>query len=179
MPKGDRPCVRATPVTTLNEATPHAAMPNDLQRKLFAGLFSFCALVCGIIFLVSFISRAQFVRNAVRTTGRIVELQETRSDNGSSFSPVFSFRDSGGDEHKIYSTVGSSAHGYKVGQTVSVLYRRQRPFDARIDDFLSVWAFPVSMGIVTAVDLLFALGIWFWPRILQIIRRGSTVVEVA
>jgi len=156
-----------------------APMKFSVFRKLFAGLLLLAVLISGSISIVSFVLRTRFVRAAIHTRGRVVELRERSSDNGSSFSPVFTYRDSRGEEHRIYSTVGSDPPNYEVGQSVPVLYRPNRPLDARIDDFHSVWGLPFVTGIVAVVDLAIALIIWFWPSIVRIFHRESTSPQPA
>ena len=149
-------------------------MKFSVFRKLFAGLLLLAVLISGSISIVSFVSRTRFVRAAVHTEGRVVELRERSGDNGSTFSPVFTYHDSRGEEHRMDSTVSSDPPRYEVGQSVPVLYRPDRPLDARINDFHSIWGLPFVTGIIAALDLTVAFIIWFWPSIARIFRRRSS-----
>jgi hypothetical protein len=121
-----------------------------------------------IAFVVSFVITRRFVDSATRAEGTIVKLIEARdSDSGPMYRPVFTFRDSNEVEHEVQSSVGSNPPAFKVGDQVKVLYTKERPENATLDSFMSVWFFPLVIGICGATHLVIGLvflGLAKWVK---------------
>jgi hypothetical protein len=146
-------------------------------RKGLASLAFASAFFCGTVTMVSLVSRIEFKSNAVRTTGSIVGLRESRVHTSSGVSQVASrvvlFRDAAGREYTFHSNVGSYRPDYEVGDDVPVLYRSDRPLDAKIDNFLSVWALPFVTGIATMIDIGVGMALWLGPRLISRYRHEA------
>jgi hypothetical protein len=132
-----------------------------LSRKTFK-ILGWSLAVVSIIFLtlsvVAYVVARRFVDTAARTEGVVTGLVESRDTrSGSSYRPVFVFRDGNQVAHEIQSNVGSNPPAYKIGDRVSVLYATEKPDNAAIDSFLYLWFFPLLFGLLGTVQLAFAL----------------------
>lgn len=125
-----------------------------------------------------------------RTTGRVVELQESTSVSdvdgrkvaSVSYYPVVEFKAQDGTTHKFRGSTGSSAPSYEVGSSVELLYLPENPSNAQIADFSQFWLGPLILSIFGFV--FFAAGVAafvligrsdqeFGPSFDQRINRGT------
>ncbi len=110
--------------------------------------------------ILAYRHQREFVDTAARAEGTVIELVEKRDGNsGATFAPVYTFRDAQGGDHNIHSNVSTYPPRYKVGETVTVLYRPEKPDDAAIDGFFDLWLMPLILGIFGAVQLIVGLVI--------------------
>jgi hypothetical protein len=114
--------------------------------------------VLSIIFLVvsffTFLGTRRFVNSAARAEGTVVKLVERHDNGGTTFRPVFVFRDSNDCEHEIFSTVGTYPPTHKVGEKVSVLYDSEKPQNAALDGFFDLWLLPLVFGLIGVVQMI-------------------------
>ena len=80
-------------------------------------------------------------------------VEDHSGDSGTTYRPVFVFRDSKEREHEIHSSVGSYPPAYKVNDKVSVLYNVEEPENAVIDGFFFIWLMPFVLGIIGAARI--------------------------
>jgi uncharacterized protein DUF3592 len=80
----------------------------------------------------------------VRAPGAVVSLVEKSDSDGSSYYPVVRFRDSTGSEVRFKDRFGSNPPSYHVGDTVTVLYEREKASAAMIDRGFWNWL-PASL----------------------------------
>jgi hypothetical protein len=108
-----------------------------------------------------------FSRNAVPAAGTVIGLREsTDKDSGSvRYAPTFQFPDASGASHTVSSSFYSAPPEFRVGDKVTVLYRRNDPDTARIDTFWQLWGLPALLGIIGFVLLLAGLITKFWPKL--------------
>ena len=101
-----------------------------------------------------FVQTLGFKSAAARADGVVVKLESQRSSGrpgarrGSTFVPVFEFKDGEGGSHRVTSSVSSRPAAYDVGEKVAVLYSPGDPEDARIDSFFSLWGGPCALAVV-------------------------------
>jgi hypothetical protein len=89
----------------------------------------------------------QFLARAQQASGTVVELLEVRDNEGSSsWKPVVSFTAGNGREVRFADSVSSRPAGYDVGEGVMVLYLPDRPEEAHIKGFSSLWLGTVILG---------------------------------
>jgi hypothetical protein len=113
-----------------------------------------------------------FVQSASHAQGTVTKMVEKPGhDSGTVYYPVYTFQDSRGKQHEIYSSGGSYPPAYKVGDTVPVLYQPDKPENAEIDDFLNVWFFTAMLAGFGLVDLVFGLGLFAVGVIVGVIVR--------
>lgn len=108
-----------------------------------------------------------FLRDAASAQGTVVDLTTTRSESIGSdgrttvqhFSnPRVKFRTASGQEVTFASALGSSPPSNRVGDTVRVRYRPDRPAEAEIDAFWENWFSTVAAGATGGVLLAVGLG---------------------
>ncbi|MFF3492086.1 DUF3592 domain-containing protein [Streptomyces sp. NPDC002795] len=144
-----------------------------VRRWVVAGVSAFGGifLVVGLILTWSSVS---LLREADRTTGRVVALQWRDADTGSSRTsrgrdepsayPVVEFATTDGTAHTFRSSTGSNPPSYEEGERVEVLYRADAPEDARINGFLSLWLLPLIFGGIGLIAAAVATGIAVFGR---------------
>lgn len=96
-------------------------------------------LVIGFVLLFLghhfYVKTHAFLENASRALGVVVDLKENNPNDSSSstYAAVVDYTDSEERKHRFVDSFSSSPPTYDHGQTVSVLYDREDPANARID----------------------------------------------
>ncbi len=134
-------------------------------------LFSFIPLGFG----VHFYKRTEmFLSTAIKTRAVVVEVESRRSDNGTMFYPVFSFEDTSGQEHMIYSKAGSYPPRYETGEMVLIYYDPVNPKDTKFDSFVSLWLGSIITGVLGTIPLFLGLAIFLvGPIVVNIIIKET------
>lgn len=127
-------------------------------------------------------SRTQvFVDRAGAAPGKVIDLEQSRSSNSTTYYPVVKFKTKSGQERTFRSSSGSSPPSYSVGESVGVLYDESEPSDARIRSFFALWGGPVILGGLGSIFFLIGGGILYGRRYLaaraEDLRRHSTPVQ--
>jgi len=98
-----------------------------------------------------------FVQTASRAQATITKMEEREgSSHDTAFYPVFTFKDSTGQEQEVYSSSGQYPPAYKVGDKVTVLYQPDDSKHAKIDSFWDLWIWPLLLGVFGLVELFIA-----------------------
>lgn len=124
----------------------------DLDRKVmwFLRLFFAIGVVVLVVGAVMFVRTAQFLAEAERATGTVIDLsRETDSEGGVAFHPVVRFRTTEGEAVEFVSSFGSSPPSAEPGDRVDVLYDPDDPYDAKLSGFFDLWmppGIPVVVG---------------------------------
>jgi hypothetical protein len=135
--------------------------------KIIFWILLILAAVSAVISISTFLHACNFNRKAVKATGQIIQMLEKKEhDNDTVFYPVFSFSDSKGEGHTIYSTWGSFPPAYSVGEKVNVLYSLENPKDAKIESFFSVWGWSAITGIIAVGDVMLAAILWVVSKLI-------------
>ena len=130
------------------------------MRKLSIVLFLSVLLVgltvlgLGLVDLgstVAFLARAE--QTEARFSGAIA--RSGGNHGGTFLYPTFQFTTSGGRVITFTSSSGSTAQPYADGEQVRIAYDPQRPEDARLLSFLTLWIAPT---LLCAAGLLLAAG---------------------
>ena len=106
----------------------------------------------------------RFLRDAVRTTGRIVSFAQEGGngrDDRPVYYPIFAYEDAAGATHTARSIAGSSEWAHALGQSVPVLYNPAQPDEARIESFWTLRYGPycfLAIGSLIAVICLFEVN---------------------
>lgn len=95
-----------------------------------------------------------FKRTAVRTTARVVALEE-RDDH---FYPVAEFTTAEGQIVRVKSGAGSKPASAHVGDSVTVYYNAQAPNDAILDDHSMQFVFWILTGMGALIIVLSVFG---------------------
>lgn len=106
-----------------------------------------------------------FLARAAETMGQVVALDEElplEAGDPHTYRPIVSFQVPGLPPIRFESMAHSSPPEYEIGASVRVLYDRDRPSEARIRSFVSLWLLPMILGglglIFTAVGSGLLLG---------------------
>ena len=142
-------------VSTTETTLPSTADIDKARHILRAGRIMLIASIVNFALAGFFCYRTySFMADAVSTQGTIVAFKEKSSDEGSTYSPVFTFTDQTGTIHRVTSSVANSHTGYQVGDSVEVLYRPDHPKKAHIRNYFELWSIPIvfsSIGTGTAL----------------------------
>lgn len=142
---------------------------SKIAGSLLLALSVLMFALCGFFYTRT----SKFIQTSHKAQGKVVELQESRSDNGTVFHPVYTFVDRSGAEQKIYSSMGSYPPAYQVGDAVNVLYDPQNPRSAEIEGFWSLWLVPLILGIIGAGQAVFGLLAFFLsPFLIRLIGQN-------
>ena len=125
--------------------------------RIVGSLIIFGAIVGLWLPLYLFFETKGFLKVAVRTEARVVQL-EKRND---CYFPVLSFVDESGDEHRIPSSYGSYPPRYEVGDSVQILYNPENPKKVEIDAFFVLWFGPIIGFAITTVAIMMGLLFFF------------------
>ena len=125
------------------------------------GILSWLFLLIGIGCLAGagylYSNTSEFVANARRAPGTVVALR--------SGAPEVKFRAHDGREIQFTSSVSSKPPAYSVGEKVEVLYRPERPEDAQVNAFMSLWLGVIILGGLGSGFSLVGAGLvfgWGW-----------------
>lgn len=112
------------------------------------------AMVVGGWFMYS--NTQDFLSKAILTEGTVVQVVLSRSSDSITYRPVVEFETEMGRKIEFISSSGSNRSSYTQGETVEVLYEEARPYDAKINGFLSLWGGAVIVSVLGLA--LFAIG---------------------
>lgn len=137
-----------------------------MKSGAILGIIRLVAILLISISGFSFWKKTSFVRDSVKTTGRIVDLERKESLDKERrtrvlYYPVFSFVDQGQVEHRVTSRAGNNPPRYSMGDTVEVGYLAHDPLEAEILGEWMFWMAPVLCGIF---GLIFGLIGFFGRR---------------
>jgi hypothetical protein len=125
------------------------------------GILTYLFLLIGIGLLGGagyiFFNTSEFVSGARKAQGTVVGLK--------SGAPEVRFQAQDGREIRFTSSVSSKPPAYSVGENVEVLYRPDRPEDAEVNAFMSLWLGVIILGALGSMFSLTAAGLIFgWGR---------------
>jgi hypothetical protein len=106
-----------------------------------------------------------FLDNSIKTEGNVINIIQSRSSDGGNlmYSPEVSFVDAKGQTITFGSNTSSSVSTYKIGEKVSVLYRKDNSQDAKINTFFQIW--------FGSIMVVFLGGIFFLIGLITIVRQ--------
>jgi Protein of unknown function (DUF3592) len=132
-----------------------------LLLKIPAWLLMSSAIIFLTVSFFLYLHTQKFIQSANRTQGIITQLIEKKDhDTDSLYYPVCTFQDSRGNQHQIYSSMGSYPPSYKIGDKISVLYQPNNPEKAMIDNFSEKWFLSAMFAGGGLMDLIFASALF-------------------
>ncbi|MBU1119891.1 DUF3592 domain-containing protein [Patescibacteria group bacterium] len=116
----------------------------------------------GLVFLgfgiFQFLKSKKLVSNGVTSTAKIIEIRQkksqTQDDEGYtttsySYAPVFEFETKNGEKYTVESKHGfANKNKFRVGESVEIIYLEEKPQDACIKKFGSLWSLPIILILV-------------------------------
>ncbi|OAF05723.1 hypothetical protein AYJ54_02160 [Bradyrhizobium centrolobii] len=141
---------------------------NKLSVVLFASTLLVGLLLLGLG-LSEAGSTAAFLARAEQAEGRFVgAVARTGGNHGGTFLyPKFQFVTTDGRSMTFTSTSGSTDQPYFDGERVRIIYDPQRPEDARLVSFLTLWIAPI---LLCCTGLLLSGGAILLRRRLKAVR---------
>lgn len=107
----------------------------------------------------AFLRRRAFLRDSLVATGVIVALTENRESDEISYFPKVRFRSLAGHDITFQSGAGSSAASWRIGDTVAVCYRKDRPEVAEVGSFAALWGPTLLFAGLGVIFLFVGIGI--------------------
>jgi hypothetical protein len=122
-----------------------------------------------------------FLARAERAPGTVVDLEPSRSKDGTTYRPVVDYVLPTGQARTLRSNTGSNPPAFSIGEAVVVLYDPADPADARIDSTFSLWGGPIILGGMSALFGMIGGVILIARRVSsrraqELRRRGTPVV---
>jgi hypothetical protein len=111
-------------------------------------------VLCVVWAVLAYRSERRYISKALRANGIVQSLRLDPQSRSNVYFPIVSFTTAAGNSVVIESKT-SRTGGFRVGQSVSVLYNPDNPNDMQIDVWWSRW----GMVILAAVLAAFFLGI--------------------
>ena len=132
--------------------------------RLFLHLVWIGLLIIGIIYAYG---SWQLTTQGASTTGTVVNMNQSQEDDGSyTFAPTVQYQVDG-NPYRYQSHNYSNPPAYQVGQTVSLVYQKDHPEQARISNFVELWLLPlivIPMAVGTAALTFFFTSLFMRRR---------------
>lgn len=127
-------------------------------RGCFIGIFAVIGLILLVVGGVLWSVGARFRSGALHTPGTVVRMATHQdSEGGHGHLPVVQYRVDT-QTYEVQGTVSSSPPAYHVGDSVTILYRPEKPADGRIDSLLEQGFLPMLFGGLGGV--FFLIGVF-------------------
>lgn len=124
-------------------------LKNLNKIKISAYFCILTGIVINIYGVDSYLYNQYFSKNAVRTTGTIVEIKDYKKKK--IFAPIYNYKDQNNVEQKSISYFSSDSKKYSIGQNVEVLFDPNDPSYSKINDNFSprmVNVMPFFLGTI-------------------------------
>ncbi|MDO5608188.1 MAG: DUF3592 domain-containing protein [Capnocytophaga sp.] len=113
----------------------------------------------------SFEKAYQLKKEGLRAKATVIRYTSHASDKGSTmFSPVFKFRSVQGKDVEAYSSISTSYQPYKIGETVELIYERNRPERAKTINFWNFYLLPFILLTFATPMLLISIGNFLFEK---------------
>lgn len=97
----------------------------------------------------------------IRTKATVTQLVPYRSDDGTTYAPVFEFKDTQQRVHSFESSIKSSPAPYKVGEKVKVVYDNKDKTNVKTISFWGLYRWSVILSMIAA-PLIVLGGSYLW-----------------
>jgi len=118
------------------------------------GLFGIIGVAATVGSIFVFVNQKQFVAEALRAPGVVIDLIEQRDDDGSTYAPEVAYTTAAGENITFISGTSANPAAFSRNEQVEVLYRAEEPEQAKINAFSTLYTFPLIMG---GMGMIFAL----------------------
>jgi hypothetical protein len=131
-------------------------------------------LICAGIYTA--VKTWSFETHASRAAGTVIENVPSMntSENVVNYYPKIEFETTRGGSIIIISNSGANPPAFEVGQTIPLLYDRQKPTHAEIDSFRHLWFLTMVLSIIGAVFAIIGGGMLIYEM-----RRRQAATGVA
>lgn len=132
------------------------------------GLLSIGLILLGIAVYMGY-NKYTFLENAITTKATVISYRTTSeketkkngnkrtTKNTTYYYPKFEFKDLQNRTTQVESNVGhGNSKPYSVGSQVEIVYSKENPQDAKINNFLNQWLFTTIVGGLSILLLVIA-----------------------
>ena len=99
-----------------------------------------------------------YATTGIEVQGTVVRLEESHSDGGSTYSPVFRYTING-QQYEYESVNSSSPPSNQVGDVETLLVDPNKPDKARQNSFWELWLLPCILFPVSGLMIILSIGI--------------------
>ena len=92
----------------------------------------------------------------VRVEGQVIDFHQSSSDDSYTYYPIVEYTGNDGNTYTFRGSVGSSPRAYDINEVVLVMHPEGSPEKGELNDFTSLWLFPLIFGGMGFV--FFAIG---------------------
>lgn len=113
--------------------------------------FPFVGVVLISISTWLFLDSRQFVQEAEKASGTVIDFKERSSQDSYTYAPIVSYKTAANQTIEFVSSTSSNPPSHQAGETVDVLYIPNDPYDAEINSFFSLWGISLvflSLGLI-------------------------------
>ncbi len=139
-----------------SETPKHLPSPQQKKGLRIGGLL--LLLFCPLWFLCAgalYQDAREKEASWVKAPGRVLRLvAETSTGSSTVYHPLFEYATADGRTFRVRSNHGSNPPGYEVGESVPVLYSPEKPDEAVIHSFGSLYFAPLVLAIMGAAQFL-------------------------
>jgi hypothetical protein len=129
----------------------------DLAARLLFALGVGCLLLAGYLAWMTL----SFAREAASTTGEVVSYIESPDGDKIRYRPRIRFRTAAGDIVTTSGQLSAATKRFEIGTQVPVVYRPERPTEARVALFVDNW---LGACLATVIGLVGLAGGYFVRR---------------
>ncbi len=126
-------------------------------------VFYFFGLGCLLFYLAhqQYQKTVFLLEKGVRTTSVVTGLIPYSSDDGTTYAPVFEFKDRQRNTHTFESDIKSSPPAFKVGEKVKIIYDPKNAENVKVISFWGLYRWTIILSMVGS-PLLILGGSYLW-----------------
>lgn len=128
-------------------------------------VFGAVGLVLCVVAFFLYQNTQDFLTTALNTEGTVVDLVSSYSSDSTTYSPVIEYKTRKGEHIRFTTTFSSNPPAYTRGEKVTVYYQENRPEQAEIDGWFSLWGLPIILGSIGSIFFLIGTGIFIAERL--------------
>lgn len=129
------------------------------------------SLIIGIVLLVVslllFKNTLNFIKKGEKATATVVKLNTFESDDGTSYTPIFSFTTVAKKEYLYTHPFSSEPPAFVIGDTATIVYDPAKPEDAKILTYPSAFIWTIVILVVALALIILGGGYHFTKAMLR------------
>lgn len=126
---------------------------------VLGGIFVAAGLGLLVLAIRHLLDRRAFLRTSAITTGVVVALAERQDQDETSYFPTVRFKTATGREVTFTSGVGSGKESWRIGDSTSVRYQRDRPDAAEVSSLAALWGPSLLFALLGVAFLFIGVGV--------------------
>ena len=100
----------------------------------------------------------------VQVEGMVIDFDQSSSDDSYTYYPIVEYTGNDGNTYTFRSSVGSSPPSYDINEIVKVMHPEGNPEKGELNDFTSLWLFPLIFGGLGFVFFAVGAGGFIYQR---------------